>query len=223
MAHDIAVEGLGEGVLHSLRKANHLGLLGDHVHDHIGRQAAAPVGEPFDQIGIGDGGDPNWAALIVDLGRIIRVLELADHVTEGAHLAVAQIVGAVPVQGWDLIEGDLANILGELTILYRKQVPIGSCPEDGHREHLAHHGSSQQDHQEYSNWQALLLDEAEVLTNLFLGRDGLLLPPEAGGDQGRDHIDHAEQDHEAVKIVGLEVECGEGKIEIGPAYSQSDQ
>ena len=225
VAHDIAVKRLREGVLHPflLGQADHLGLLGDHVHDHIGGQAAAPVGEPLDQVGIGDGGDPDRAALVVDLGGVIGVLKLADHVAEGTHLAVAQVVGAVPVQGGDLTEGDLADVLGELPVLHRQQIPVGSGPEDGHGDHLAHQGDSHQEQQEHAHRQALLLDEAEVLPDLFLGRDGFLLPLEAGGDQGRDHIDHAQQDHEAVKIVGLEVESGEGDVEVGPSHSQSDQ
>ena len=89
MAVDIPIQRLGEGVLHPFRQTDHRGLLGDHVHHHIGGQTAAAVGQPLKQVGIGDGRYPDGPALIVDLGGIAGVLKLADHIAEGTHLTVA--------------------------------------------------------------------------------------------------------------------------------------
>lgn len=131
MAHDVAVEGLREGVFHPVLQAHHSGLLGDHVHDDIGGQALGAVGEPLDEVGIGDGGDPDGAALVVDLGGVVGVFKLADHVAEGAHLAVAQEVGGVLVQGGDLTKGNLGDVLGEIAILHGEQIPVGRGAERG--------------------------------------------------------------------------------------------
>ncbi len=89
VAHNIPVQRLGEGVFHALLKPGDGGLLGHHVHHHIGGQAVSTVGEPLDEVGIGNGGHPDGPALIVDLGGVAGILKLADHVAEGAHLPVA--------------------------------------------------------------------------------------------------------------------------------------
>ena len=84
-------------------------------------------------------------------------------------MAVAQVLSAVPVQSGDLVEGDLADVLGELPVLHRQQIPVGPGPEDGHGQHLPHQGGGQEDHQEHAHRQALLLDETEILPELLLG------------------------------------------------------
>ena len=68
VAHEVPAEVLGGGVLHALVQPDHLRLLGHHVDDHVGGQAVGPVGEPLDQVSVGQGGHPHRAALIVDLG-----------------------------------------------------------------------------------------------------------------------------------------------------------
>ena len=225
VAHDIPVQRLGEGVLHPLplREADHLGLLGDHVHQHIGGQALAPVGEPLDQVGVGDGGHPHGTALVVDLGGLgVGVLKLADHVAEGAHLPVPQEVGGVLVQGGDLVEGDLADVLGELPVLHGEQVPVGPRPEDGQGDDLADDDHRQHDHQQDAHGETLLLDEVEVVLHPALGKAALPLALKAGGHQGAQQVDHAQHEHKAVELPGLGVDGGDGHIEFVSPLDKGD-
>ena len=97
MAHDVPVQGLGEGVLHALSQASNCGLLGDHVDQYIGGQALAPVGKPLDEISVGDRSHPDRPPLVVDLGGVIGVFKLTDHIAECTHLTVAQILGGLPI------------------------------------------------------------------------------------------------------------------------------
>ena len=218
VAHDVAVEGLREGVFHPVLQAHHSGLLGDHVHDDIGGQALGAVGEPLDEVGIGDGGDPDGAALVVDLGGVVGVFKLADHVAEGAHLAVAQEVGGVLVQGGDLTKGNLGDVLGEIAILHGEQIPVGRGAEKGHREDGAHDGHRDQGQKQDAHRQALGLDEAEVLLGASTAADHI----HAGGDQGADDIHHTQDADEGVKIAGLQVDGGQGHIEVEEAHHSGD-
>ena len=222
MAHDVPVQGLGEGVLHALGQTDHLGLLGHHVHQHIGGQALGPVGEPLDQIGVGDGGHPDGPALIVDLSGVVGVLELADHVAEGAHLPVAQVFGGLPVQGGDLVEGDLGDVGGEVAVLHGQQVPISGGPQDGQGEDLAHSGHDDQQEEQRPHRQALSLHEAGVFPEIALGRGLLRLQPEAGGEEGDQGVDDAQEPHEAVEVSGLGVQGGEGHIEVDGPHDRGD-
>ena len=226
VAQNVPIQGLGEGVLHPLplREADHLGLLGDHVHHHIGGQTLAPVGEPLDQVGVGDGGHPHGPALVVDLGGAVGVVKLTDHVAEGAHLPVPQVVGGVPVQSGDLIEGDLTDVLGELPVLHGEQVPVGPRPEDGHGDDLAHYDHNDHGDEQDANRQALLLDKGEILLQLS-PLEGLLalFPPEPGGHQSAQQVDHAQHEHKAVKLPGLEVDGRDGHIEVDRPRNQGNQ
>ena len=219
MADDVAVEGLGEGVLHALAEAHHLGLLGHHVHHHVGGQAVAPVGEPLDQIGIGDGCHPDGPALVVDLGGVVGVLKLADHVAECAHLAVAQVLGGGAIQCGDLIEGDLADILGELPVLHGEEIPVGRRPEDGGGQDGAHQGHGDQGQKQDAHGETLLLDEAQVVLHPAAAGGHV----HAGGDQGTQDIHHAEDTHEGVEVTGLEVDGRQGHIEIDQAHHGGDE
>ena len=224
MAHNVAVQGLGEGVLHPfpLGQADHAGFLSHHVHHHIGGQTLAPVGKPFDEVGVGNGGDPHRPALVVDLHRLLGgVLKLADHVAEGTHLPVAQVLGAVPVQGGDLVKGNLADILGKGAVLHSEQVPVGSRPEDGQRDDLTHQSHHHQQHHKDAHRQALLLDKAEVVSHPGLARG--LAVPEAGGHQGRGHIGQTQHKNEAVKVRRLQIDSGQAQIEVDKAYHRRHQ
>ena len=214
MTEDVAVQGFRIGIFDALVQADHGGLLGDHVYNHIGGQALAPVGKPFDEVGVGDGGHPNRPALVVDLGGVVGVLELADHIAEGAHLTVPQEVGGVPVQGGNFIEGNLGNFGGKVPSLHLEQLPIGPSPENGHGNHRTQQGHDQQQGKENPHRQALGLDEPEIL----LGPAVFHL--KAGGNQGAQEIDQTEQAHEHIKIAGLEVDGGECQIEIDKSHDE---
>ena len=167
VTHDVPVQRLGEGVFHSLLQPHHLSLLGDHVHQHIGGQTFAPVGQPLEQIGIGHRGHADGAALVVDLGGISAVLKLADHVAEGTHLAVPQVLGRGAVQGGNLIKGNLADILGKFTAVDRQQLPVSLGPENGEGDQLSHHTHYHQQEHKNPDGQALLFDEAKIMAHLI--------------------------------------------------------
>ncbi len=215
MPEDVPVQGLGEGVLNAVLQPGDGGLLGDHVHHHIGGQAPVPVGEPLDEVGVGDGSHPDRPALVVDLGGVIGVFILADHVAEGAHLPVAQVVGGVPVQGGNVVEGDLGHVLGKVPGLDGEQVPVGFGPEDDAARDAAHQSHHQQGDSQKEGHRALLFQELEVLLHA--------LPPEAGGEHGADAVNHAQQQHKGVKVLRLEVEGGQLKVEVEKAHRQGDQ
>ena len=190
--------------LHRTKKQEFkLGFLGDHVHQHIGGQTLAPVGQPLEQVGIGHRGHADGAALVVDLGGIPAVLKLADHVAEGTHLAVPQILGGGAVQSGNLVKRDLADILGKFTAVDRQQLPVSLSPENGEGDQLAHHAYYHQQEHKNPDGQALLFDKAKIMAHLiFPGchHRGVLKPR---GDQGADHIDQAQQEEESVKLRGL--------------------
>ena len=217
VAHDVAVEGLGEGVLHALLEPHHAGLLGDHVYQHVGGQALAAVGEPLDEVGVVDGGHPDGPALVVDLGGVVGVLELAHHIAEGAHLAVSQVLSGGPVQGGDLVEGDLGDILGEVAILHSKQVPVGGGPEDGHGDQGADDTHGDEEHHEDAHREALGLHKAEVFLHAGAGGHA-----EAGGEEGGNHKDNAEDKDKGVEVPILEIQGGEGEVEVDEAEHQGD-
>ena len=217
VAHDVAVEGLGEGVLHALLEPHHAGLLGDHVHQHIGGQAVASVGEPLDEVGVVNGCHPDGPALVVDLGGVVGVLELAHHVAEGAHLAVPQVLGGGPVQGGDLVEGDLGDVLGKVAVGHGEQVPVGGGPEDGHGDQGADDAHGDEQHHEDAHREALGLHKAEVLFQAGAGSHA-----EAGGEEGGHHKDEAEKKDKGVEVPVLEVQGGEGEVEVDEAEHQSD-
>ena len=222
VAHDIPVERLREGVFHPLLEPHHAGLLGDHVHQHIGGQALAPVGEPLDEVGVVDGGHTHRPTLVVDLGGVVGVLKLADHVTEGTHLTVAQVLGAVPVQGGDLVEGDLGDVLGKVSVLHRQQIPVGARPEDGQGDELAHQSHHNNGHKQDAHRHTAAFHKAEPLTGLFLGGADHIVGVAAGEQENADHVDDAQKGEEAVEFAGLKIQCGQRDIEVEEAYDGRD-
>ena len=218
MPHDVAVQGLGGGILHALRQADHLGLLGDHVHDDIGGQALAAVVEPFDEIAVVQRGDADGAALIIDLGVIIGHLELADHVGQLAQLAVAQALSGLLIQHGDLVEGDLLHLGGKVAVFHREQVPIGGSSEDGHGDDSAQDGDHDEQEHQNADGQALGLDEAEILLDAAAG-----VHVEAGGNEGADHVDDAQYEEKAVKIAVMEVDRRQGDVKIEQAENEGDK
>ena len=112
MAHHVAIQRLGRGVFDSLAigKADHLDLLGDHIHHNVSGQTVGAVGEPPNKIGVFQGGHTDGTALIVDLGGVVGHLKLAGHVGNGTHLCGAQISGGVLVQQRNFIKGNFLYI-----------------------------------------------------------------------------------------------------------------
>ena len=218
VAHHVAVQRLGEGVLHALAQPLDGGFLGHHVHHHIGGQTAGAVGKPLDKVGVADGGYPHRAALVVDLGGVVGVLELAHHIAEGAHLPVPQVFRGEAVQGGDLLKGDLSDLSGEVPGLGHQQLPVYLGPEDGGGEQLAHHIHHRQGDEQNENRQALALHKSQVFP-----KAAALLGLEPGSYQGGENIDHAQQKDKAIEVGGVEVEGGEGDIEVGKAKEQSHQ
>ena len=224
VAHDVPIQRLGEGVFHPLAQPGDGGLLGDHVHHHIGGQAIAPVGEPLDQIGVGDGGHPDGPALVVDLGGVAGVFKLADHVAEGAHLAVAQKLGGGAVQGGDLVEGDLCHVGGEVSGLDGEQFPVGGGPEDGHGDDLSHDGHHNDGGKENQYGQAALFDKPEPVPQLLLGGAHYVVVRRLGRqDKDADGVYNAQQGQEAVEVSRLGVDGGQGHVEIHKAHHSRNQ
>ena len=223
VAVNIPVQGLGEGVFHPLAQADHRGLLGDHVHHHIGGQAAAPVGQPLEQVGVADGGHPDGTALVVDLGGVVGVFKLADHVAEGAHLPVAQILGGGAVQSGDLAEGDLGHIVGEVAVFHGEQIPVGRGPEDGQGDHIAHcrHGEygDQRDH----HGQAAALHKGEPGLDLLLGGGHHVAVQPAGQQEHAQGVHDAQQDQKAVKLAVVQVQGGQRDIEVYQPHRGGDE
>ena len=124
MPLDVPVERLGEGVLHPLAQPHHLGLLGDHIHHHIGGQALGAVGEPFDEVAIGKAGDPHRAALIVDLGVGGQNFKLGHHIRQLAQLTAAETGGGILVNYRNLGHVKLSYVLGKIAILNGNQIPV---------------------------------------------------------------------------------------------------
>ena len=215
---DVPVQRLGEGVFHPLGQAGDGGLLGDHVHHHIGGQALAAVGQPLEQVGIGNGSHPHRTALIVDLGGVAGVLELADHVAEGAHLPVPQEFGGGAVQGGDLVEGDLGHVRGKVPGLHRQQVPIGRRPEQGHGDDVAHSGYHDHRDKQQSHRQTAALDEFQPLAELLLGGADHVVMGCAGQEKDADDVYGAQQTEKAVELPGVGVQGGQGDIEIPKAH-----
>ena len=133
-------------------------------------------------------------------------------------MAVAQEVGGVLVQGGDLTKGNLGDVLGEIAILHGEQIPVGRGAEKGHREDGAHDGHRDQGQKQDAHRQALGLDEAEVLLGASTAADHI----HAGGDQGADDIHHTQDADEGVKIAGLQVDGGQGHIEVEEAHHSGD-
>ena len=215
---DIAVERLGGGVFHalSLGEPDHLDLLGDHIHDDIGGKAVGAVGKPLDKVGVLQGGHPDGAAQVVDLGVVVRDLKLAYHIRQGAHLSGAKPFGRVLVQQRDLIKGDFGDVGGKIPGLHVEQFPVGPGPEDRGREDGAHNADDNDGCKDDAYGEALLLDKREILSG------AAVLHMEAGGDKGADKIDHAQQADEHIEVAGLEVEGRQRDVEINGAEDGGD-
>ena len=201
--------------------------MADHVHHHIGGQAPAAVGEPLDQVRVLDGGHADGPALVVDLGGVVRVLKLADHVAQRAHLAVAQVLGGLAVQGGYLVKGDLGHLLGEAAVFHGEQVPVGRRPEDGHGQHVAHQRHRQHRHEQNGHGQAAAFDEAQPLPQLFPARHLHRGVQSAGQQEDAAHVYQAQKAQEAVKLRVVQVEGGQGDVEAHKAHqrghSQAEQ
>lgn len=164
------------------------------------------------------GSHPHGTALVVDLGRVVGILELTDHIAERTHLAVPQKLRGGAVQRGNLVKRDLSHIGGEIAVLHVQQIPVGARTEDGEGDDGAYDGHQDQRQKQDADRQALGLDELEILFGTAAAQ------VEPGGDQGADHVDHAEDADEQVKVAGLEIDGGQGYVKIEePDHSGDDQ
>ena len=215
VALDVAVKGLREGVFHALLQPDHRGLLGDHVHPHIGGQTGTSIGKPFEQVGVGNGSHPDRPALVVDLGGVKGILKLADHIAEGAHLPVAEVLGGGLVQGGDLVEGDLGDVSGKVAVLHGQQISVGPGPEDRQGNEGAHDADGDENQQQDTGGQTAGFDEAQVVLGTAAAPDHI----HTGGEEGGDHKHDAEHGDKDIKIAGLGIDGGQSHIKI----DQTDQ
>ena len=197
---------LGGGVFHALLQPDHISLLGHHVDDDIGRQALGAVGEPFDEVAVGQGGDPDGPALVVDLVVGGQDLELGHHVAELAQLPAAQPGGGAGVQHGDLVIGDLLDLRGEIAALNGQQLAVSAGPQHHPGGDGAHGDNGDQRDKSQKRHGALLFDKAHIAL------DAVSL--KTGGQHGAHAVDGAHQEGKDVKLLRVEVDGRQLRIEI---------
>ena len=212
MAVEVPAEVLGGGVLDALLKAHQLHALVHHVDNEVGREAVGTVGDPLDDVRVAESGNAHRPTLVVNLGVVLIDLKLADHIAELPQLPVPQPLGAVLVQHGNLVVGDLIHLGNKVPRLNGQQLGIASGPEDHRPGHAARYGDNQQPHSDDRGDQALLLDKLEVALEP--------LPLKAGGDNGADTVDNAQQQRKGVKLLRLEVDGRQSNVEIHKPHHQ---
>ena len=210
VAHDVAVEGLRVGILDALRQADHLRLLGHHIHDDVGGQALLAVGQPLEEVGVIHRGHPHRPALVVDLAGVEGVLKLGHHIAQSAHLPVAQIVGRHLAQGGDLLKGDLGHILHQVARLHVQQLPVVLGPEHGDGGELADEGEGGHRYHDDEHGLALILHVLEVDLDALDPRG---VRPVAVEEQGQDDIENTQEEEDPKQIPRVEVDGGQGEVE----------
>ena len=140
VAVDVARQRLALAVEDGLVELDHLGLLGGHVNDDVGRDALGAVDEPLEEVGIHERAHAHGLALVVDLAVDVGNLELAHVLGDGAHGAVAQKHCRVLVDDGDLGVVDLGDILGKVAVLHVEHAGVarGVARDDGPAGHGAH-------------------------------------------------------------------------------------
>ena len=198
MPVQVAAEMLGSGIVDPLIQPHHLHVLGDHVNDEVGRQTLGAVIQPLDNVAVPQGGHPDGAALIVDLGVVLRHLELGHHIRQLAQLAVAQLHGGLCVQHGDLVVADLLHLRGEVAVLHRQQIPVAAGAEQLPAQHGAYQRGDGQPYGDDKRDGALLLQEAHIAL------DAVAL--KAGGQHGTHGVHGAAQQHEDVEFLAFQVD-----------------
>ena len=204
MAVDVAHERLGLRVIDGAVFQTHdLGVLGGHVHERVGRDAALAVGEPLEQVGVAQGAHANRRALVVDLRVQVRHLELADVLGDGAHLAVAQQNGGIAVDDGNLRIVHFLDVLGKLQRVGLQHVGIllGIAREDRHGHkgangHERHHGHGH----EGQNAEGLRLT---LVLRHFLGARLVLLGAHPENEEQRQQDN---DEDEAPEVRGVNVD-----------------
>ena len=185
MAFQFPPEVLRRSILHSLVQTDHFRLLRHHVDDKIGRQTVRTVGEPLHQVAVGQGGHPDRAALVVDLGIRGQDLKLGDHVAELAQLPAAQPLGGVRVQHGDLVVTDLLHLCGEVTGIQGQQLTVAACPDHYPGGSRAHSDGGDQRQQHQKRHRALLFHKLRISLDA--------VPLKAGGEHRAHAVYGAEQ------------------------------
>ena len=204
VAVDVAHERLGLRVIDGAVFQTHdLGVLGGHVHERVGRDAALAVGEPLEQVGVAQGAHANRRALVVDLRVQVRHLELADVLGDGAHLAVAQQNGGIAVDDGNLRIVHFLDVLGKLQRVGLQHVGIllGIAREDRHGHkgangHERHHGHGH----EGQNAEGLRLT---LVLRHFLGARLVLLGAHPENEEQRQQDNNED---EAPEVRGVNVD-----------------
>ena len=212
MAVQVPAEVLRRGVLHALSQADHLGLLGHHVDNEIGGQAVGAVGEPLDQVSVGQRCHPDRAALVVDLGVIGQNFKLGHHIAELAQLPAAQAGGGVCVQHGNLVIRDFLHLSGEVTALDRQQLAVSPRPQHHPGADGAHGDGRNQDDQCQERDRALLLHKLDIALDA--------IPLEAGGHHRADAVHGAAEEEEYIELLGVEVDGRQLHVKIRQSEHQ---
>ena len=212
MAVEIAAEVLGGGVADALVQPYYLHVLRDHVDDEVGRQTLRPVVQPLDEVAVPQGRHPDGAALIVDLGVVVRHLKLGHHVRQLAQLAVAQLHGGLRVQHGDLVIADLLHLGGEVAVLHGQQIAVVLGAEQLPAQHRAYQRGGRQSHRQEQGHGTLLFQKAEIA----LGAAAL----KAGGQHGAHAVHRADQQREGVELLTFEVDGRQHHIVVDGGENQ---
>ena len=198
MAVQIAAEMLRRGVADALVQPHHLHVLRHHVDEQVGRQTLAAVVQPLDDVAVPKGRHPDGAALIVDLGVVVRHLELGHHVRQLTQLAVAQLHGRLRVQHGDLVVADLLHLGGEVAVLHCQQVAVRAGAEQLPACDAAHQCRGRQRDSHDQRHGTLLFQKTEIA----LCARAL----KSGGQHGAAAVHGAGQQHEDIELLAFEID-----------------
>ena len=206
---------LGGRVLHAVFKAHHVDVLRHHVDDKVGGKTLGAVVEPLDDVAIAKRRNAHGAAVVVDLRVVLGDLELRNHVGKLAELAVAELLRAVAVEHGDAVVGDLSDLLGEAAAFNGKQrlIVLRAQHDPGHQR--ADKRCDNKQRRDEKRHGALLFDEGEVALRARALK--------AGGQKRADAVGEAQQQCKAVKLLGVQVDGGQFKIEKDRADEQRDK
>ena len=206
VAVQVPAEMLRRGVLHALVQPDHLRLLGHHVDDDIGRQTVGAVGEPLDEVPVGQTGDPDGTALVVDLSVVGQDLKLGHHIRQLAQLPAAQTGGGVAVQHGDLVVADLLHLRGKVAGGQGQQLAVGPGPQHNPGGDGAYGDGGDHGDDDEKGHGALLFHKAEVASG-----PGAL---ESGGQHRAAAVHGAQQEHEEIELLRVGVQGRQLHIEV---------
>ena len=232
-------------VADTLLQSLHGDLLGGHVNDDVGGNTVGEVVQPLKCVPIVQIGHTDRLVVQVDLGGGIVYFKLADQIAQLAQLTVRQHLCGSGVQHGDLGVGNFRNVRCEIAVLRHQQLAIGAGTEHGQtcndaRSKDDHH--YQQDRQRHFHAEhsqigdflaplrlVTLADHIAVLVHIqvilvigFFLCPMLLAEAERGREQGiqaAPYHDHSTREQERIGV--MDVQCGQGHIEIHKCQNRS--